>query len=164
MSGTITTSFVGLALMKAGLSPFALDTDKFQVVWDGENYTVYTGRLPELYIEKTVPLYLFEYKNVDWFINLAMDRVNSRLSPVAVYRGLSDDTVSFRICLRLETVDNFFEGVSPYFEEIERALDAFGLSCEIVVRNFEEEATADFFDTFTNPDPDSPLLKNKTTS
>lgn len=62
MTGILSSKEVGLSLMVAGLSPFSLDTDMFQIVYMGENYLVHTDRLPEVYIEKRVPLDLFEYK------------------------------------------------------------------------------------------------------
>lgn len=135
MKEQLTPHQIGLALMEAGLAPFALDTDRFQIVWGGENYTVYVGRLPEIYIEKTVPLNYFEYRNEKWILYSAMDEVNYRLSPVVVYRGLSDDTLSFRFCLRAGSFDKFQEELGHCFSQIECALDAFGLACDMIIRN-----------------------------
>ena len=135
MREIILSSQVGLALKLARLSPLALDTDMFQIVWGGENYTVYVGRLPEIYIEKTVPLNYFEYRNEKWILYFAMDEVNYRLSPVVVYRGLSDDTLSFRFCLRAGSFDTFQEELDHCFSQIECALDAFGLACDMIIRN-----------------------------
>ena len=91
MSGFTTSNQVGIALISAGLSPVPLDIDMFQIERNGENYTVFTDRLPELYMEKTVPLHCFEYRDEISIITYAMDRVNTRRSPVVVYRdGLED--------------------------------------------------------------------------
>ena len=99
MNGILTSNEVGWALMQAGLSPFTLDTEMFQIVREGENYIIHTDRLPEIYIEKKVSLDQFEYKDENWIVCFAMDRVNLRRTPVVVYRAESSDTVTFRICL-----------------------------------------------------------------
>ena len=56
MTGILSSKEVGFVLVRAGLSPFSLDTDVFQIVYMGENYLVHTDRLLEIYIEKKVPL------------------------------------------------------------------------------------------------------------
>ncbi len=81
MKGILSPKEVGFSLMRAGLSPFSLDTDMFQIVYMSENYLVHTDRLPEIYIEKKVPLDLFEYKRENWIVCFAMDRVNLRRTP-----------------------------------------------------------------------------------
>ena len=139
MSEMISSYQVGLALMGAGLSPFTLDTDLFQIVWNGENYLVYTDRLPEIYIQKEVPLYCFEYKSKNWIIYYAMDRVNLRRTPVVAFLGYAEDVVSFRICLQLESIDSIRNEIDLCFAQIERSIDAFGQACEIAVRDDEEE-------------------------
>ena len=48
MNGILTSNEVGWALMQAGLSPFTLDTEMFQIVREGENYIIHTDRLPEI--------------------------------------------------------------------------------------------------------------------
>ena len=164
MRGFATSSQVGIALLKAGLYPFALDTDMFQIVWKGENYTVYTDRLPELYIEKKVPLYCFEYKNDISIINYAMDRVNARRSPVVVYSGASPDMICFRICIMTDYAEDFLDHLDSYYIKIENAVDAFGQACEVAIRYLEEEMMSDCVEELTNPDPDSPWLKNKRNS
>ena len=133
MSQLISSNQIGLALMKAELYPFLLDTDIYQIVWEGGNYTVYTGGLPEVYIEATVMLDLFDYQNDNDILYHAMDSVNWRLSPVVAYR-VSDDTVSFRICLRPESEDDFLKEISTYFRQIEQAIDVFGQACYLAAR------------------------------
>ena len=100
MSEILAPNEVGLALKLAGLYPFALDTRVFQIVYGGENYVVYAERLPEVYVEKTVPLDLFEYKRMDWVTYCAMDLVNAKRAPVVVYRQESRDTIKFRSVIR----------------------------------------------------------------
>lgn len=135
MSGFATSNQVGVALLQAGLSPFVLDTDMYQIVWGGENYTVFADCPPMVYIEKTVPLDLFEYKHETWILYFAMDLVNLRRTPVVVYRGNHDDTLSFRICLPADVFDSFEENEDSVFMQIEEAIDTLGQACEIAVRS-----------------------------
>lgn len=139
MNDTVITNTMERALMQARLSPFALDPDMYQIVWGGENYTVFADCPPMVYIEKTVPLDLFEYKHETWILYFAMDLVNLRRTPVVVYRGDHDDTLSFRICLPADVFDSFEENEDSVFMQIEQAIDAFGRACEIVVRIDNEE-------------------------
>lgn len=150
MSDVLSSYQVGLALMGAGLSPFTLDTDLFQIVWNGENYLVHTDHLPEIYIQKDVPLYCFEYKSKNWIIYFAMDRVNLRRTPVVAFRGYAEDVVSFRICLQPESTDSIRNDIDFYFAQIERSIDAFGQACEIAVREDEEGSMIDSCDDSAN--------------
>lgn len=134
MNGMGTSKEVGWALMQAGLSPFSLDADMLQVVHEGENYAVHTDRLPEVYIEKRVPLYHFEFGGDSVIVCQAMDRVNVRRTPVVVFRAESTDTVTFRICIRPESVEAFTDMLNECFLRIEQAMDAFGQACEVAVR------------------------------
>lgn len=136
MMGIQSSNAIGWTLMQAGLSPISLDTEMFQIVWDGENYTVHTDRLPDIFIEKVVPLDYFEYKKKDWIIWLAMDRVNIRRTPVVVFRGETDDVVTFRINLSPESAESFAKRLSNCFVVIEQAIEAFGHACEMLVQYF----------------------------
>jgi hypothetical protein len=164
MSRILAPNEVGLALKLAGLSPFALDTRVFQIVHGGENYVVYTDRLPEIYVEKTVPLDLFEYKRMDWVTYCAMDLVNAKRLPVVVYRQESRDTIKFRAVIRPESADAFIKDLDGCFFSIERAMDDFGMACEIVIRNDEKDAMSDMMEELADPSADSPWLRGKTRS
>ena len=120
--------------MQAGLSPFSLSTDSFQIVYEGENYIVDTECLPEIFISKRVPLDLFEYKRQNNILLLAMDWVNLRRTPVIVFRGVYSDSLMFRYYLRPESVEVFSDNLQDCFVGIERAIDAFGHACEIMIR------------------------------
>ena len=161
MSGILTSKEVGWALMRAGLSPFSLDADMFQIVHEGENYTVHTDRLPELYIEKRVPLYHFEFKGENWIVCYAMDRVNARRTPVVVFRAESTDTVTFRVCLRPESDVAFKADLDACFMKIEQAMDAFGQACEVALRDDEKESVASIMEDLADPSPDNPWLHGK---
>ena len=164
MNGIMTSKEVGHALMQAGLSPFSLDADVFQIVHGGENYIVHTDRLPEIYIEKKVPLYYFEFKGENWIVCYAMDRINARRTPVVVFRAEATDTITFRICICPESVDAFAVILEGCFLRIEQAMDAFGQACEAAVREDEEEAMSDLMKDLADPAPDSPWLRRKTRS
>ena len=87
----------------------------FQVVHEGENYAVHTDRLPEVYIEKRVPLYHFEFGGDSVIVCQAMDRGNVRRTPVVVFRAESTDPVTFRICIRPESVEAFTDILDECF-------------------------------------------------
>lgn len=150
--------------MLAELSPFALDIRTFQIVYGGENYVVYTDCLPEIYVEKTVPLDLFEYGRMDWVTYCAMDLVNANRTPVIVYRRESRDTVKFRAMIRPESAVALVEALDGCFSYIERAMNDFGMACEIVLRNDEKDAMSDLMEELSDPSPDSPWIQGKVRS
>ena len=164
MSEILCSNEVGMALKLAGLSPFALDTRIFQIVHGGENYAVYADCLPDIYVEKTVPLDLFEYKRMDWITYCAMDLVNARRAPVVVYRHESRDTIKFRAVIRPDSAESFIKALDGCFFSIERAMDDFGMACEIVIRNDEKDAMSDMMEELSDPSADSPWLRGKTRS
>ena len=164
MNGILTSNEVGWALMQAGLSPFTLDTEMFQIVREGENYIVHTDRLPEIYIEKRVSLDLFEYKDENWIVCYAMDRVNLRKTPFVVYRAEASDTVSFRICLSPGSSEAFSGSFEGIFVTIEQAVEAFGYACEVAVRDEEEDTMSQLMESLANPSPDSPWIRGKRSS
>ena len=164
MSGILSSNEVGMALKLAGLYPFALDTRAFQIVHSGENYVIYTDHLPDIYVEKTVPLELFEYKRMDLVTYCAMDVVNAKRAPVVVYRQESRDTIKFRAVIRPESTKAFVEALDGCVFSIEQAMDDFGMACEIVIRNDEKDAMSDMMEELSDPSPDSPLLRGKTRS
>ena len=138
MMGILSSNAVGWILRQAGLCPFSLDTDMFQIVREGENYIVHTDRLPEIYLEKVVTLDLFEYREelgVVWF---AMDKVNARRTPVVVFYGEVEDAISFRVCLSPESPESLSDNLNGCFITIEQAIEAFGHACEMGVKLLEE--------------------------
>ena len=161
MSGILSSSEVGMALKLAGLSPFALDTRTFQIVHGGENYAVYADCLPDIYVEKTVPLDLFEYRRMDWVTYCAMDLVNAKRTPVVAYRQESEDTIKFRAVVRPESTTAFIDSLDGCFFSIEQAMDDFGMACEIVIRNDEKGAMFDMMEELSNPSPDSLWIQGK---
>ena len=164
MSRILTSNEVGWALMQAGLTPFTLDTEMFQIVREGENYIVHTDRLPEIYIEKKVTLNKFEYKDENWIVCYAMDRVNLRRTPVVVFRAESSDTVTFRICLSPVSIEAFSGALDSTFVTIEQAVEAFGHACEVAVREEEEDTMTQLMESLANPSTDSPWIRGKRSS
>lgn len=164
MTGILSSNGVGFALMRAGLSPFSLDTDVFQIVYMGENYIVHTDRLPEIYIEKRVPLDLFEYKRENWIVCFAMDRVNLRRTPVVVFRTEAMDTVTFRICISPGSVEEFSAELDSYFTIIDQAIDAFGQACEVAVRDDDKDTMSELMEGLSDPSAASLWLSGKISS
>lgn len=163
MSSVHTSNTVGLFLMQAGLSPRTLDTDMFQIVWGGENYTVYTDQLPDIYLEKRVPLELFEYMHEDLIVCFAMDKINLRRNPVVAYRGPYEDSIFLRTSFRIEDDENedFKKTISKCFIDLERSIDAFGQACDVAVSSSNEDDMANLLTSLTDPEPDSPWILNQ---
>lgn len=145
MSEIRSSNEVGWALMQEGLSPFALDVDLFQIVWKGENYLVHTDHLPHVFIEKRVPLELFEYKREDWIIYFAMDRLNMLRTPVSIFRGDAMDTVTFRSCLFPSGEESLSHELVHGMVLIERGIERFGHACEVAVREDNENEIGFFW-------------------
>ena len=164
MNGIESSNTVGWVLIQKGLSPFAVDADLFQIVWEGENYIVHTDRLPKVFIEKKVPLEYFEYKGENWIVSFAMDRVNMQRSMVTVFRGGYLDTLTFRYCLRPESEESLSESLEDCFLRIGQAVEAFGQACEAAVREDEQDAMSDLMRELADPSPDSPWLLRKSRS
>ena len=163
MSTVYTSNSVGLFLMQAGLSPRTLDIDMFQIVWGRENYTVYTDQLPDLYLEKRVPLELFEYMHEDLIVCFAMDKINLRRNPVVAYRGPYEDSIFLRTSFRIEDSENdvFKKAISKCFIDLERSIDAFGQACDVAVSSSNEDDMANLLTSLKDPDPDSPWILNQ---
>ena len=161
MSG-MTSNGVGMALIQAGMSPFTADVDTFQIVWEGENYFVHTDRLPFVFVEKRVPLDLFEYKHENWIVSFAMDRVNMLMTPLTVFRGNALDTVTFRACLLPSCEEELSrEDIVCGLEEIGRGIEQFGQACEVAVREDDENELQGLTESLSDPDPDSPWIRGK---
>lgn len=161
MNGIVSSNAVGMALMQSGLSPFTLDVDTFQIVWEGENYVVHTDRLPLVFVEKRVPLDLFEYKHENWIVSFAMDRVNMLRTPLAVFRGDVFDTVTFRVCLSPSCEEELHGELAKGLEEINRGIEQFGQACDVAVREDAESELQGLTESLSDPGPDNPWTRGK---
>ena len=161
MSTVITSNTVGLFLMQAGLSPRTVDIDMFQIVRGGENYTMYTDQLPDIYLEKRVPLELFEYLQEDLIVSFAMDHINLRRNPVVAYRGPYEDSIFLRTCFRIEDDEDFKKSLDKCFLDLEQSMDAFGQACDMAVCCSQENDMSNLLATLTDPEPDSPWILNQ---
>lgn len=161
MNGIVSSNAVGMALMQAGLSPFTLDVDSFQIVWEGENYVVHTDRLPFVFVEKRVPLDLFEYKHENWIVSFAMDRVNMLRAPLTVFRGDAFDTVTFRVCLLPSCEEELQSILVQGMEGIEKGIEQFGQACDVAVREDAESELKGLTESLSDPSPENPWIRGK---
>jgi hypothetical protein len=134
MDNTISSREVCWFFLQAKLSPFMLGTYRYQIVYEGDNYIVDTEFLPEIFIEKIVPLYFFEYRGEDRILSRAMDLTNIRRTPGVVFRVLSSDTVTFRCYLNPGSAEALPESFDNGTLEIGRAIGAFGRACYTAIK------------------------------
>ena len=139
----ITSNDIGLALRRMELSQFKRNGNRFLVTCEGENYDVHTGRLPEVYIDKTVNLSHFDYDRDDSVLCGAMKLFNSHQRNMRVFKPvLPEDVLVFRISLEPGAGDDLCELLERHFDLLEEAQDSFWQACENVRErtNWEVEA------------------------
>ena len=164
MEERMTIDEIGFKLMGEGYSPVVDDVDWYRVTNDEEDYYVYVGHLPDVFVEKRIMTNCFEYKNESWLLCCAMDTLNSLMSHVKVFMGASDDTLTFRIGMTPEDGGQFSKGLKLCLESLEKAESEFGHACSVMVRHYEKNEADSLMDQYSDPSPDSPLLQSKITS
>lgn len=157
----MTINEVGLALSRAHLLPSVDGVGCFRITTGDGEYLVRADRLPEFYIDKTVQTYLFEYGKEDWLLMLAMDLLNTELSPVKVFQGNTYDTLVFRVGLWVDSSDHLEERVLRSLEKIENALDGMGHACAHLLRENGRKERFELMEQLMNPSPDSPWIQGK---
>ena len=150
---------IGIALQAAGLHPVVKDVNLYGIQNGGNDYEVFTGRLPEVYIRKQVPLDLFEFQEHSWILATAMNRVNSQFTPVRVSAGY--DTVYLCLCVEPGSFESFSERLPQWLSYIEQAVDQLGQACEVALREDEQDDLSRLNKQLSDPTPDSPWLRGQ---
>lgn len=156
MSEKLSAQDIGLALQAASLHPFVKDVNLYGIQNGGDDYEVFTGRLPEVYIRKQVPMEFFEFREHPWILACAMNRVNAQYSPVSVWAN--SDMVSFILCIEPGSFEAFSERLPQWLSYIEQAVDQLGQACEVIIREDEEDDLSRVNKQLSDPTPDSPWL------
>ena len=160
----MTINDVGLVLSRAHLLPSVYQVGSFFITTEDGEYLVRADRLPDIYIDKTVPTNLFEYEDENWLLLFAMDMVNAAMSPVKVFQGSTDDTIIFRTSLRADSPERLEEMVRLSLEKIEDAIDGMGHACEYMVRENGKRMESEMMEELRNPSPESPWIQGKISS
>lgn len=156
MNERITAQDIGLALQTGGLHPYVKDIDLYSIQNGGDDYEIYTGQLPDIYIRKRVSMDLFEFQEHAWVLAAAMNRVNSQYTPVRVTAGY--DMISLTLCIEPASIESFSKRMPQWLTRIEQAVDQLGQACEVVLREKEQDDLAEVSNQLSSPTPDSPWL------
>ena len=164
MESLLTIDEIGFSLNLEHLSPYIEDVDWFKIEKEGDEYHVYVGRLPEVFVEKRVPAGRFEYRNETYLLLFAIDMVNSQMSRVKVFFGDTEDTLVFRVGISPETSRKFLDGVEHCVTTIERAISEMGRACSTLVKQDENRKAEEMMEKLRDASPDNPWLNRKIVS
>ena len=164
MESLLTIDEIGFSLHLEHLSPYIEDVDWFKIEKEGDEYHVYVGRLPEVFVEKRVPAGRFEYRNETYLLLFAIDMVNSQMSRVKVFFGDTEDTLVFRVGISPETSRKFLDGVGHCMTAIERTVSELGHACSLMVEHNEKRKAEEMMEKLRDASPDNPWLNRKIVS
>ena len=158
----LTTQTIGLALQKSGLRPYVKGVNLYGIQRGGDDYEVFTERLPEIYIRKTVSVDLFDWRDNKGILACAVNVFNAKPFPVRAVIGY--DTMAFVLNTETVSEDHFSARIIPWLDQIEESLDLFGQCCAMVVRDWEQDNLDKMKHELSNPNLDSPWLKGQKAS
>jgi len=162
MSESITSQDIGLALQACGLNPFIEELNCYGIHRGGDDYEVNTGRLPEIYIRKTVSQDLFEWRNDKGILACATNVFNAQPFPVRAVIGY--DTMAFVLNVEVVSYEHILERILYWLDLVDQAIDQFGQACATVVRDWDQDELAKMEKELLNPSQDNTWLKGKTAS
>lgn len=160
----MTSDEIGIALMSGHFSPVVDEVNWFRITHELEDYRLYVGRLPDVYLEKKVPTECFEYERNTWMLYFAMDMVNEQMSPVKVFMGRDDDNVTFRMTITPGFSEELLEDLPLCMGRIEQTVSELGHACTVVVRENGEREAHELMEALSDPSPENPWIQGKTTS
>lgn len=158
----LTTQTIGLALQAAGLHPYVKSINRYGIYRGGDDYEVFTDRLPEIYILKTVSQDLFDWREDEQALDCAINTFNAKLFPVRAFCGY--DTIVFVLNTEVDSADYFSARIMPWLDQIEESLDLFGQCCAMVVHDWEQDDLNELTKQLSDPSFDNPWLKGQKTS
>lgn len=158
----LTTQIIGLALQTVGLHPYIKGINHFGIYRGGDDYEVFTDRLPEIYILKTVSQDLFDWRKDEQALDCVINTFNAKLFPVRAFYGY--DTIVFVLNTEVVSEEHFSSRIMSWLDQIEESLDLFGQCCAMVVRDWEKDDLDKLSKQLTDPDADNPWLKGQKAS
>lgn len=121
------------ALQAAGLHPYVKDLNIYGIDNEGDEYEVFTERLPEIHIRKQVPTETYAFEEHPLVLACAMNQVNALDSPVRVWADY--EKVTFTLCIEPASFESFLAGIPRWLSCLEQAADQLGQACEILLRD-----------------------------
>ena len=162
MIESISTQDVGMVFHTFGLHPYIKQINCYGIHRGGDDYEVFTERLPEIYIQKTVMQDLFDWEDDSRILASAVNLFNTQHFPVRAIIGY--DTLAFVLNVEAVSFEHLSERVLHWLDLIEQAIDLFGQACAQIVQEWEHDDLDEMSEQLSNPNPDSPWLKGQKAS
>ena len=150
---------IGIALQQKNLRPYVKDLNTYGIYSEGEEYEVFTERLPEVHFRKLVPTQTYEFQENPWILACAMNRVNALDSPVRVWADSAK--VTFTLCAEPASFADFQAGLQRWLACLEQAADQLGQACEVLLREDGQHDLEAVTEQLCNPSQDSPWLQGQ---
>lgn len=164
MKSELTVDEIGKVLRLGHFWPYFEEVDWLKIEKEGDEFHVYVGELPEVFVEKRVSTSCFEFKGEEYLLYFAMDMVNSKMSRAKVFFVDAEDTLVFRVGISPDTSRKFLDGLEHCVTTIERAISEMGHACSSLVKQYEKREAEDMMEKLQDTSPDNPWLDSKIVS
>jgi hypothetical protein len=164
MKSELTVDEIGKVLRLGHFWPYFEEVDWLKIEKEGDEFHVYVGELPEVFVEKRVPTSWFEFKEEEYLLYLAMDMVNAKMSRAKVFFVDTQYTLVFRVGISPETPKKFLDGLEHCVSAIERAISEMGRACSLMVERSEKFEAEEMMEKLQDTSPDNPWLNSKIVS
>ena len=141
MNEKLTINDVGLALKTLSFSPYVSSLDSFGIHLDGQNYEVYAGALPMVYIEGARPMDWFALGESYRYMSMAMNTMNAQRNGVTMYLKPGWEEFFFRIGFYADTFESFREGFERQLARFDSIADEFGRALDLAAQHLAEQET-----------------------
>lgn len=138
MNEEFTINDVGLALKVLGFFPYVLSLDSYDIHQDGQNYEVYAGALPMIYVESSRPMDWFALGESYCYMSIAMSTMNAQRNGVTMYLKPGCDEFFFRVGFHADSFESFRDGFERQLARFELIADEFGRALELAAQRLAE--------------------------
>ena len=151
MNEKLTINDIGLALKVLGFSPYVSSLDSFGIHLDGQNYEVYAGALPMVYIEGSRPMDWFALGESYRYMSVAMNTMNAQRNGVTIYLKPSCDELFFRVGFYADSFESFREGFERQLARFDSIADELGRALDLATQRLTEQETQEVSTTESEP-------------
>lgn len=162
MIESISSQDIGMVFHTLGLHPYIKQINCYGIHRGGDDYEVFTERLPEIYIRKTVSVDLFDWRDNKGILACAVNVFNAKPFPVRAVIGY--DTIAFVLNTETVSEEHFSARIMSWLDQIEESLDLFGQCCAMVVRDWEKDNLNELTKQPSDSSFDNPWLKGQKVS